>query len=378
MYSVATQIIIQLCIYTLLSVIYTALSLLYISKDKIGHNNVYSEKTLTNLMFYLLLIMCVICNNNGDYFTYRYWFLYGYGENADTDEWIEPIYYWIKSVLPPFFILFRLIVWGTGVFVYKKLCEKVGVNLLLAFILFGVFYTFTYSYARASLGVMITSYAFVMFVKNKSKSKLHYLKILLLFTLATLFHKSCLSLIFILFSSLFLKLNKKTLIILAVMFVPLSIVLNSNLGIITENVGLSDIQSERYLNTNGDTVQRGAEFVYYYPILILLSISIYKLYKNSKQLPQYIKCIVLATIAILYVATLLTTLDVTFAQTISIRFYLMAFVLGLVSITFVIQHIGIKKEVLIALIVWDALFKLYAIIVTIKAGAPQFVERFYE
>ncbi len=60
------------------------------------------------------------------------------------------------------------------------------------------------------------------------------------------------------------------------------------------------------------------------------------------------------------------------------RFYLMAFVLGLVSITFVIQHIGIKKEVLIALIVWDALFKLYAIIVTIKAGAPQFVERFYE
>ena len=111
--------------------------------------------------------------------------------------------------------------------------------------------------------------------------------------------------------------------------------------------------------------------------MILLSISIYKLFKNRKQLPRYIKRIALATIAILYVASLLTTLDVIFAQTIAMRFYLMAFVLGLVCIAYTIQQIRIKKNVFLTLIIWDILFKLYAIIVSVRAGAPQLVERYY-
>ena len=377
MYQVVSQIITQLCICVLLSVIYTAISLSYISKNKLSYNNTHSDKALKNIMFYLLIIMCAIYNNGGDYYAYRKWFLYGYGETANTDDWVEPIYYWIKSVLPPYFILFRLVIWGTGIFVYKKLCEKIGINLILAYILFGVFYTSAYSYARASLGIMIISYAFVMFFKNESKSKIYYLKVLLLFAFATLLHKSCLSLIFILFLSLFLKLNKKTLILLVVMFTPLSMVLDSSLGIISENIGLSDIQSERYFKTDGVSVERSSAINYFYPILILLSISIYKLFKNRKQLPRYIKRITLATIAILYAASLLSTMNITLAQTISLRFYLMAFVLGLVCIAFVIQNIGIKKNILIALIVWDVLFRLYAIVTTIKYGAPQLVESFY-
>lgn len=377
MHQVASQIIVQLCICVLLSIIYSVLSLWYISKHKLNFNNVNSEKTLTNIMFYLLLIICVIYNYSGDYYTYRKWFLYGMGETANTDDWVEPIYYWIKLVLPPYFILFRLVIWGTGIYVYKKLCEKIGINLILAYILFGVFYTYSYSYARVSLGIMIISYAFIMFFKNESKSKIYYLKVLLLFAFATMLHKSCLSLIFILFLSLFLKLNKKTLILLVVMFTPLSMVLDSSIDIISENIGLSDIQSERYLRTDGDSVERSSVINSYYPILILLSISIYKLFKNRKQLPRYIKRITLATIAILYAASLLSTMNIILAQTISLRFYLMAFVLGLVCIAYVIQNIGIKKNILIALIVWDVLFRLYGIVVTIKYGAPQLVERFY-
>ena len=66
MYQVVLQIITQLCICVLLCVIYTAISLSYISKNKLSYNNTYSDKALKNIMFYLLIIMCAIYNDGGD------------------------------------------------------------------------------------------------------------------------------------------------------------------------------------------------------------------------------------------------------------------------------------------------------------------------
>lgn len=378
MYQVASQIITQLYVFTFLYVIYTAISLFNITNkvtycSKIGKK----DKTLTNVMFCLLLFMCVIYNNNGDYYSYLNWFIHGYGETAATDEWIEPIYYWIKSVLPPYFILFRLVVWGTGIFVYKKLCEKLGVNLLLAYILFGIFYTFAYSYARASLGIVISCYAFVLLINKETKSKVFYIKVLLLFVLATFLHKSCLSLIFILLISLLLKFNKTTLVIMAVAFIPLSTVLNANLGIIGTYVGLSEMQSERYFSSDVDILDRSSEITLYIPILILLGVSVIKLYNNRNKIPKEIQRIVMATIAIMYIASLLTTLSITFVQTISIRFYLMAFVFGIICCTYTIQNLKINRFFLVAIFSYHAIIYIYQILVRIKYGAVELVERYY-
>lgn len=377
MYNVAFQIITQLCIFLFFYVIYTILSLSYTISPIRYCNNSKNYDTLTSIMFFLLLLMSVIYNNNGDYYTYRNWFLYGYGETAKTDEWIEPIYYWIKFVIPPVFILFRFVIWGTGIFIYKKLCEKLGINILLAYVLFGVFYIFAYSYARVSLGIMITSYAFVLLIKRESNSFFHYIKIILLFLLASLLHKSCLSLVFILLLSLLLKFNGTTLILLAILFIPISSLLNSNLVTIFEYIGLSDIQSERYLKTNDDFIDKTSEIIFYVPILILLIVSIVKLYKNRKVIPIHIQRVVMGTITILYVASILTTLSLTATQIFFIRFSLMAFVLALICCIYAIQNLKISKVLLVILIFWCSLYYCYSILVMVKYGAPQLLERFY-
>ena len=377
MYQVASQIITQLCIFTFLYVIYTAISLTNIVKNVIYYDiTSKNNKTLTT-MFYMLLLMCIIYNNNGDYYSYRNWFLHSYGETAKTDEWIEPIYYWIRTVIPSSYLIFRATIWGCGIFVYKKICERIGVNLLLAYILFGVFYIFSYSYARASLGIVITSFAFILLIKNETKSKAIYIKALLFFVLATFLHKSCLSLIFILLISLLLKFNKTTLLILAVLFVPLSTVLNAKLGMLGIYIGLSEMQSENYLSADADILDRSSEIILYIPVLILLAVSVIKLYNNRSKIPKEFQRMAMATISIIYVASLLTTLSITFAQTISIRYYLMAFVFGLVCCSYAIQNLRINKAFLVFIISYQALFYVYQILVRIKYGAVELVERYY-
>lgn len=377
MCDVSTQIITQLCIFLFLYIIFAALSLSYFGKNTRYNNISKREKSLSNTLFFLLLIMCIICNDNGDYYTYRNWFIHTYGETAETDEWIEPIYYWIRAVIPSSFLIFKAVIWGTGIFVFRKICEKVGINQLLSYILFGVFYISTYSYARASLGIMITSYAFVSFINKDPKTKIHYIKLILLCILAMYLHKSSISLMLILAVSLFLRFNKKTLIVLAILFIPLSEILNSSLGSLGGIVGLSEMQSERYFNTELDVIERGDEIRLYYPILILLLISLFKLYKHQSLLPPHIERIAAATILILYVATLLSTLTVTFAETIALRFYLMAFVPGLICCTYAIQEFRVNKKIIIFLIIYNVLFKLYAMALIIHYGAKSLLERYY-
>ena len=227
------------------------------------------------------------------------------------------------------------------------------------------------------LGIMITSYAFVLLIKRESNSFFHYIKIILLFLLASLLHKSCLSLVFILLLSLLLKFNGTTLILLAILFIPISSLLNSNLVTIFEYIGLSDIQSERYLKTNDDFIDKTSEIIFYVPILILLIVSIVKLYKNRKVIPIHIQRVVMGTITILYVASILTTLSLTATQIFFIRFSLMAFVLALICCIYAIQNLKISKVLLVILIFWCSLYYCYSILVMVKYGAPQLLERFY-
>lgn len=377
MYDVSIQIITQLCIFLFLYFIHAVLSLSYLGKNTRYVNISKREKSLLNNLFFLLLIMCVICNDNGDYYTYRNWFIHTYGETAETDEWIEPIYYWIRAVIPSSFLIFKAVIWGTGIFVFREICKKIGINQLLSYILFGIFYISAYSYARASLGIMITCYAFVSFINKDSLTKFHYIKIVLLCILAMFLHKSTISLILILAVSLFSRFNKKTLIVLAILFVPLSAILNSSLDLFGEIVGLTEMQSERYFSTESDVIERGSEIKLYYPILILLLISLFKLYKHQSLLPPHIERIAAATILILYVATLLSTLTVTFAETIALRFYLMAFVPGLICCTYAIQEFRVNKKIIIFLIIYNVLFKLYAMALIIHYGAKSLLERYY-
>lgn len=378
MYDVATQIIIQLCVFTFLYIIYTILSFTYIGKNTYLYNNsnIYDKKH-ASIMFSLLLLMCTICNNNGDYYTYRNWFLYGYGETAKTDEWIEPIYYWIKAIIPFSYLFFRLAIWGTGIYIYKKLCEKAGVNILLSYILFGIFYIFAYSYARASLGIAITCYAFILLVQNRSKKVMYYIKIVLLFLLATLLHKTCISLIIILLLSQILKLNTKTLFLLAILFIPLSKILNSNLDILGSIVGLSEYQTEKYLNADNEIYERSSEIKKFIPLLILLFFSIRKIFVNKKSIPYHIERIVMGTISILYVAALLTTLSIGLGQTIALRFYLMAFIFALICCAYAIQNLKMNKLLISSLMIYNVVFYCLNIYIIIKYGASGLVVRYY-
>ena len=349
LYSIIQKLFVSLFLY----VICASIALVHISNNFSIKNKKYLQ-----WYFYFLLLNVMIYCQSGDFWTSRLWFIDPIYRANDTHQ--EEFYRIIVKCIPSIFLLYRFVVWGTGVFLFKKICNRFNINFLCAMSLFAILYVEHYSYARASLGIMTAIWGYSLICDTSiSRNRLYYFKLLGIILLSCAMHKSILGLWAILLCAHNLRFNAITLILMILLYEPVVFVFNTYLiPSIVHFVELNDAD----LNTNyisGTFTERNLSGLprYYSASLLLLGYSYMKLFR--KKLPSHIEHFVMATISIFYVASLFLSLKMGNSNTTALRFFLMAFPTALITCTYAIQKKDVSKVVIFFILLWGAFYSTY-------------------
>lgn len=100
----------------------------------------------------LILLFCLYAYWNTDYFSFRRDFF------ITLADFRDPFYYYLGLVSFESYTLFRLLVWGGALWLYKKSLKRFHISLNFAVFVFAIFYLLTFSVGRISLGIAMYFY----------------------------------------------------------------------------------------------------------------------------------------------------------------------------------------------------------------------------
>lgn len=153
---------------------------------------------------------------------------------------LENVYVWIIQNISPYYLIFRLIVWGSALCLLVKTVKNLSVSKELVLLLFGVIYIIWFAYARATLAMVLAFYGYSLIVKNRHNFQSVVLGLSILLS-SYFFHKTATFAIAVVALALLLKrFPRYTLWILLISF-PLAIVL-AKIGV--ANFMLTDIDGD--------------------------------------------------------------------------------------------------------------------------------------
>lgn len=196
-------------LYLLISVFYTITILLFWKA-----NVKYFDKAPTRQPFLILfvLIHLLFAFDGGDYYHYNDYLL-----SKDMDN-MERVYTYIAELANYNYLLFRLIIWGSALFLFRQTSKRFGINADKAVFILYLMFISLFSYARASLAMAVYFYGIsflcIPLKRNKVLSLLLGVGIVLL---SIVFHKS------MLFTALvsimvFVPINRRGLILFLILF----------------------------------------------------------------------------------------------------------------------------------------------------------------
>ena len=262
---------------------------------------------------------------------------------------VEEVYLTIGAISPNY-IIFRLLIWGSGLALFAKTISKLEVSKDLCWFIFASSYLIWFSYARASLAMAIAFCGFALLV-GKDKKLIEVLLGFVLILCSFFFHKSsafaigCIALTLI--SQRYPKLTY-TLLILS--FPLLVIYINSSLSelmMMSFDADSGDMDSymksgQRYLDGSqgggagmGEKLRNILERVPYYCTAALSS---YAIFKNRIDLPSSIKpFMVLQVIIVLMSSAFLFTSANFTTGTIYVRFLRFSFIPTAIVLAYLYQ-----------------------------------------
>lgn len=195
-----------------------------------------NNKRNTYVTWFLVLIFVLFAYWDTDYFSFRRIFY-----SPELKDFRDPLYYYLSFISFHSYTIFRLIIWGTGLLLFKKTISRFGISSNIAIYIFSIFFLLTYSYARVSFGMAMyfygLSYIIIPNKKSKTKSKIWGL---IFVCCSFLGHRSMAALI-ALTPICMIKLDKKRFIIIALLGVAICVVTAKLLtGLMTGSIELSD------------------------------------------------------------------------------------------------------------------------------------------
>lgn len=333
-------------------------ALLFLSKSKysIGY------KRVTPFLLMLLFLWLCVYAVSGDYWSYRYWYDFG----GSFDDRIEPIWGVVKKIIPWGYSVFRAIVWGAGLVLFAKTIELCGVDKMLSYCLFGVFYFHYYCYARAAIALSFIIFAFVVLCRRKElHTKLVNWLLVLLFAIVGLsMHRSMFMIIPALFLPFFVELNRKTLRTLIILFPVFAVIFNAIFPYIYLYIGGNEFVGEAaktYMSLDYDKRSRFiAELMPRLPFLIFYLMAMFRI-KKYKNISFIIEKISAAAFYIIYISFLFATVSSVNGMTFFYRFINMAFPLMIITIAYTIENIDRMKKASIIFLMIMACFVLIQI-----------------
>ncbi len=158
----------------------------------------------------LLLVFCLFAYWDTDFFTFRETFY------TELKDFRDPLYYYIGEISLGSYTIFRLLIWGTALYLFKKTLNRFEISQNIAAYIFAVFFLLTFSYARVSLGMAMYFYGLSFLIRPSQNSRFWGIIWGLIFVGCSYYgHRSLMVLILLTPLSL-IKLDKKSFFVIAV------------------------------------------------------------------------------------------------------------------------------------------------------------------
>lgn len=341
-------------ICTILYSLFGVLGLFYFFKK--GYRTPINEKEKKYRYIILCILIVSICNSfGGDYWGYKDGFINGI-IREDNDELVWSFLY---NVLPKYYFLFRFVVWGTGLFVFVKICDKLQINKLFVGYIFLIFYIFTFSYARVSFGYMITYFVLCDIVCTDFSNKNGLLKRLLLWSLLLFIafnaHSTIRFLFLVIALSQIIKFSRKNITILLILFPVFWFLMKSSFSIelFSNYISSEKIVSkaESYMLSEYASNNTIEYIIPYIPILALFAVAIYYLILYN-DCDNAIKRFANAAFLVAYISFLFLSVDTMNTNIFFYRFMDMAYPPMLIVIAYSFSKYKINGNLLIIMTLW--------------------------
>lgn len=113
----------------------------------------------------LILIFLLFAYWDTDYFSFRQMFY------TSLENFRDPMYYYLSLASFDSYTLFRLIIWGSALLLFKKTTDRYEISPNIAAYVFAIFFLLTFSYARVSLGMAMYFYGLSFLIKPHQTNK---------------------------------------------------------------------------------------------------------------------------------------------------------------------------------------------------------------
>lgn len=298
---------------------------------------------IRQLPWLLALFFCVFAFWDTDYYSFRYFFYH------PVSDFRDPLYYYLTYPAFGIYPIYRLIIWGCALYLFRKTCNRFGVNGNVSAYVFVAFFLLTFSFARASLGMALYFYGLSLLLKPNLLHRVDsYLWGIVFILLSYFGHRSMLPLI-VMTPLAFVKITRFRIFLLLCLF-PLMI-----WGIRTIMLYFIDLDSSNgQLGEFSDAVRSYAtsgDFVLNWKfalITFLRNASHYLLCayllwmvwlkRSYCSVPLYIKRFVTFSIAISCIAVSLSLSDIGVATVTSKRYLYMTGIPLSISLVYLVQE----------------------------------------
>lgn len=186
----------------------------------------HNYPTYKRLLFLFgVAIFAITCFINGDFYNYQE-MVHDYDFSIYATNHAEPVYGYIIRFIDRNYLLFRIIVWGGGMFILTKTISCLGLDDYKVMYYLMTSYILTFSYARATLAFSIYFLGLALVCKPIKKTLVSRLIGLVLIAASYFFHHSMIIAI-VITPILILPFDRIT-IILGVFLIPVIFSLFSN------------------------------------------------------------------------------------------------------------------------------------------------------
>lgn len=174
-----------------------------------------NRKGKYDLIGIITILFCTFAFSTAD--TYHYEVLYNNMTLYNTCLHVEDFYFWLLSILPNNFYIWRLAIWGTATLIYIKVCKINNLDNRIVGLIFPLILLQQFAVTRGCLGITLFLLGASILIKRKQPNKTSYLLSVCAIVASLFLHKS-LPLFIAIATLALVPLNKKTFIILIILF----------------------------------------------------------------------------------------------------------------------------------------------------------------
>ena len=238
------------------------------------------------LLFYVFVLFSFW---GQDWFHYRN--IYPQLLNGEKEH-METIYIHIAQYLSFNYTSFRLVIWGSAIYLFLKMIKSLHINNDIAFFVFGSIWLIWFSYARASLAMILAYFGMTVLMMPSKRKFISVVSGLIVLFSSVFFHKSAaFALILILLTFLSNYLNRKVFIfcmcvsmVLAYIYLPSFIADFMTLDASESDTNLI-LAGQGYMSNDDSAMGIAAMLLRFFEVLpyyILAFVSLKLISKNNK------------------------------------------------------------------------------------------------